>query len=219
LKSVYFIRDHFNFDGDNLDDDNDDDDDNLDQQRPIGDDDENGEPPVDDTFGIDRSSNDTVLMRDFLQKAVKPYTYISIPKPADTPDSQFDVPLKCFQVLDVERTNIFINDVDRLSNYGLRWSIQPFELWRGEELPAFTVPEEMFAFRFGEPVTVDMLRWVGISQDVRSSIHKWSLVPSDMAGCLCLQNAEQIKPPMALTASDIPVLSLLDELKASCLFL
>ena len=142
-----------------------------------------------------------------------------MPKPAETtPDAQLEVPLKCFQVLDVERSNIFVNDVDHLSNYGLRLSIQPFELWRGEELLAATVPEELFAFRFGEPVTVDILRWVGISQDVRSSIHKWSLVPSDLQGCLCLQNAEQIKPPMALTASDIPVLSLRDELKANCFF-
>ena len=128
-QKLYFLHDHMNFDADDLHDDEDADDggdhgggdkDDLDRDGIAVPDDEIA-VAADDALGIDRSSQEVKLMRDFLQKSVEPYTYISISR--DLAPNCGDDPLMLFQVLDIERSNIFINKVSRLVDFQLRWSL------------------------------------------------------------------------------------------------
>jgi hypothetical protein len=154
-------------------------------------------------------SVDVKLMVEFLDAAVAEYDTISIATP------NADQCFKMYQVLAKGRRNILIKtfDSEPVMPVRLCWTVQPYEVWRGDEYTS--VPDSLDAFVVSESLDVNIVGETGSDAAGRSSILKWKPGESDISGCTSFGNAAVVKPPQTLGDPKVPVLSLVDALDAA----
>lgn len=161
-----------------------------------------------------KTSDEMRLARQFLSAVLKAQSFVSVPVQNEEGESvsQF------FQILAVDSKAILINtfmapgDEDQ-GDLLFSASVQPLERWRPTcvKLSADSPAQEVFVYH--EPCTVDILQICGGLKN-RGEWLRWEARQSDVDGCVSLIAPRQLTPDMELSAPTIPVVCLLDALRA-----
>ncbi|CAK0794877.1 unnamed protein product, partial [Prorocentrum cordatum] len=93
--------------------------------------------------------------------------------------------------------------------FALRLTVQPFEIW--QESAAGAVGSAQ-VFIVSDPLHIDLFDCINGTCD-RDQTCRWSPRPSDIDGCLFLDQPEVLRPRVKLSDTSVPVLSLMDELR------
>ena len=90
-----------------------------------------------------------------------------------------------------------------------RVTVQPLERWGGSVQPPHELAQ-LYVFVYADPCLVDFLRLSGCSRDARGQMRRWSSVPSDLEGTLCLESPQPVAPQLPLGDPGIPPLCMLE---------
>lgn len=153
-----------------------------------------------------------VLLRQWFSTVLRPYEHLTLRVVGE--DGMLHH--QAFQFLDLERHNMivrpFMDKDQQAEEEGLYTvTMQPLQLWRQGDLQQ--LPETLDAFAVDDPLKVDIITAVGVSDDCRQGIVAWKARQSDVEGCVELHAKEPLLArPVNFMCKKVPVLSLLDEL-------
>ena len=153
------------------------------------------------------ASADVRLMREFLEACVETYDFVSFPKANFEEERDHHV----FQVLSKSTKLVRVQCFDSQGHgQDLMWTLQHFEMWRGQEV--VMEPSHMEVFCTSEPVGGDMLRLLGTNPGLRPLIKIWKEGVSDLDGCKLLTEPRVLAYKKPLSDPRVPILALVDEL-------
>ena len=150
---------------------------------------------------------DLKLHVDNMEACVRPFSYLTYIG-ADG--------LRCLQVL-AKRKKIItakcFDDSDVMDSTTWMWLVQPWEVWRGNEMNLDT--EEINVFSLEASCWVDLLSLLSVGEVGRKSWRLWDERPSDLRGTTCLGDPSLIVWKTGCgNSKQRPVLSLIEELQA-----
>lgn len=156
-----------------------------------------------------------MLMRQYFLSALTPMSYISVPMMTE----DGFVP-QFFQVLRIEpkalapKTYTVERD-EEADPILFEVGVQHLERWEPMSHDPAALGNEAEVFIFDDtPRTVDIFRACGFNPANRRMFLEWQARKSDVPDCINLHSPTMVEPKMALSASDVPCLVLMDALYA-----
>ena len=177
-----------------------------DEESSGGEDGRPGDDPEEDDDG-DRSGGWGTLLRDFYKHAFEggSGSFYSIRYNADEGTSHLP-----FQLLSFRHHLATVDTYKSKQKYVCKLSVQLMEVWAARNLE--TAPM-LDVFHLRDPEAMDLFDFVTNADD-RNAVFKWREVPLDTSGCMSLVEPQRLEVPMSLARKDVPVLCLVDALRA-----
>ena len=163
---------------------------------------------------LSADDEDVQLMRQYLNKALQPLSYISMTVTNDERVAEDDPAEKvfAFQVLKLEGKTIRIQIYqDRIRETLLqKATVQELEVWMEKSEGGHRTLD---VFPLTEPGDIDILPIAGVDRAGVTKILVWQPSISDVDGCVRLEHPEVARPKLPLTSRLIPPLVLMEELE------
>ena len=118
--------------------------------------------------------------------------------------------IRCFQLLMKQRNVITGRCFDTEEQVGGTWHVQSLEVWRAEE--AHAESRELFVYSVEQPGAIGMSHCVNDIDLVAARWTIWRRTPSDLDGCISLQQPQPLTWSGSMFSSQTPIVSLQHEL-------
>ena len=144
-------------------------------------------------------------LKEWFEHVCEPYAWFSFQVPGG------EEPFILFQLLDITRAIVKVKVYDETScPRSMIWSIQPVELYRGEELVPF--PDALTAFAVEDPRKQNMFDLILADDEARRHCREWEQVDSELEGALSFRNPKPLALKTPLVDKNVPILGLIDKL-------